>query len=320
MSNDLLQKESFVTAPEEEGQRLDKVLQVRFADKSRSFLQLLIKDGFVLVSGKPARASQQLGPRQKVTITFPEAKSLNLKPKNMDLDIVFEDKDLLVINKPSGLVVHPGVGDTHSEDSLVNAILHHCGKDLSGIGGVKRPGIVHRLDKDTSGLIVVAKNDNAHRSLTEQFRNREVKKKYVALLIGHLEPVKGTIEAPIGRDPANRKKMAVVRESEGKMAVTKYSVLEYLKDFTLVDISLLTGRTHQIRVHFASIGFPLVGDPMYGREKMNKYFDKEYGLKRVFLHAVQLSFTHPRTKKKEEFECALPFDLDSVVTEMKAGK
>lgn len=320
MSKDLLQKEVFVTAPEEEGQRLDKVLQIHFPDKSRSFLQMLVKDGFVMVSGKPARSAHLLGPRQKVTVTFPEPKSMNLKPKDMGLDIVYEDKDLLVINKPPGLVVHPGVGDTHSEDSLVNAILHHCGKDLSGIGGVKRPGIVHRLDKDTSGLIVVAKNDNAHRSLTDQFKNREVKKTYIALLVGHLEPAKGSIEAPIGRDPANRKKMAVVRESEGKMAITKYRVLEYLKDFTLVDISLLTGRTHQIRVHFTSIGFPLVGDPMYGRDKMNKYFDKEYGLTRVFLHAAKLSFVHPRTQKKEEFECPLPLDLESVVTEMKAGR
>ncbi len=320
MSKDLLQKESFVTAPEEEGQRLDKVLQAHFPERSRSFLQILIKDELVVVSGKPARASHLLGPRQKVVITFPEPKSLNLKAMDMNLDVVYEDKDLLVINKPAGLVVHPGVGDTHSEDSLVNAILHHCGKDLSGIGGVKRPGIVHRLDKDTSGLIVVAKNDNAHRSLTEQFKNREVKKAYVALLIGHLEPVKGTIEAPIGRDPANRKKMAVVRESEGKMAVTKYRVMEYLKDFTLVDVTILTGRTHQIRVHFTSIGFPLVGDPMYGREKMNKYFDREYALNRVFLHAAKLSFIHPRTQKKQEFECPLPLDLESVITEMKAGK
>lgn len=320
MSKDLSKIASFITEIEEEGQRLDKVLQTHFPDRSRSFLQVLIKDGLVMVSGKPAKSSQQLGPRQKVTVTFPEPKSLNLKPRDMNLDVIYEDKDLLVINKPAGLVVHPGVGDTHSEDSLVNAILHHCGKDLSGIGGVKRPGIVHRLDKDTSGLIVVAKNDNAHRSLTDQFKNREVSKAYIALLVGHLEPVKGTIEAPIGRDPANRKKMAVVRESEGKTAVTKYRVMEYLKDFTLVDISILTGRTHQIRVHFTSIGFPLVGDPMYGREKMNKYFDKEYGLTRVFLHAAKLSFIHPRTQKKEEFECPLPLDLESVITEMKAGK
>jgi len=176
---------------------------------------------------------------------------------------------------------------------------------------------VHRLDKDTSGLIVVAKNDMAHKALADQFKARTVSKTYIALLIGKLEPKKGAIEAPIGRDPANRKRMAVVRETEGKTSLTKYRVMDYLKNYTLVEIALMTGRTHQIRVHFSSIGFPLVGDPMYGREKVNKFFAAEYDLHRVFLHAAKLSFTHPRTQKKEEFECPLPLDLDSVVKQLR---
>ncbi|MBU0667926.1 RluA family pseudouridine synthase, partial [Patescibacteria group bacterium] len=235
------------------------------------------------------------------------------KPLSMNLDIVYEDDNLIVLNKPAGLVVHPGQGETHKDDSLVNALLHHCKGKLSEINGVLRPGIVHRLDKDTSGLLVIAKNDRTHRYLADLFHGRRVDKVYFALLAGRIVPQKGRIEAPIGRDVRQRKRMAVVSEKKGKMAVSEYEVIDYFDDFSLVKIHLITGRTHQIRVHFASIGFPLVGDNLYGKPKVNKVLEEEYGLKRQFLHAGSLSFVLPDMKKLRTFKIALPDDLQAVL-------
>lgn len=301
--------------------RLDKILVSHFADRTRQYLQKIIEEGCVEVNGKKAKASAKLKLSDKVEVHFPAPKELKLKAVKIPIEIVYEDEDLLVVNKPSGMAVHPGAGESHLEDSLVSALLYYCRGKLSGISGVMRPGIVHRLDKDTSGLLVVAKNDKAHQALSAQFRDREVEKTYYALVAGRLVPERGTIDAPIGRDPRDRKKMAVVSDAKGRQAVTKYRVLKYLGDFTYVEISLITGRTHQIRVHFASIGHPLAGDPLYGRSRINKFFEEEYGLKRVFLHAGRLSLVLPSAKtaqKKEEFRAPLPADLQKVLKAFKA--
>ncbi len=297
--------------------RLDKILAGRFKDYTRHYLQKLIDEGEVTVNGKKAKASLKLRLADEVTVRFPAPKELKLKPAEIKLDIVYEDKNLMVINKPAGMVVHPGVGESHLEDSLVNAVLYHCKKSLSGIGGVMRPGIVHRLDKDTSGLLVVAKNDKTHQYLVNLFKERKVEKTYYALLTGRLVPEKGTIEAPIGRDVRDRKKMAVTSEEKGRMAITKYKVIKYLGESTYVEIKLVTGRTHQIRVHFASIGHPLAGDPIYGRLKLNKYFEQEYGLSRLFLHAGRLEFVLPGKKKPTGFETGLPASLQKVLACLK---
>jgi len=310
-------KKSFVAKADDDGIRLDKFLVASMPDHTRQNFQKLIESGMVLINGKQAKSSQKIKNGDKIDVQFPAPRALNLKPLKMKLDIVYEDSDVIVINKPAGLVVHPGTGQSHMDDSLVNAILYHCKGSLSGIGGVMRPGIVHRLDKDTSGLLIVAKNDKAHRLLSEQFKEHKAEKTYYALLAGHLMPEKGTIEAPIGRDRRDRKKMAVVFQENGRMAVTKYRVMKYLGDYTFVEVQLITGRTHQIRVHFASIGFPLVGDPIYGRSKVNKYFEQEYGFGRLFLHAGALALTIPsgfqKNGDKKSFSAPLPKDLQQLL-------
>lgn len=303
------------------GMRLDKVLVARFEGKTRQYLQKLFDDGWVKVNGGEAKPSRKLRLKDAVEVVFPPAVELKLEAKDIPLEIVYEDEDVLVINKPAGLVVHPGTHGAHLDDSLVNAILHHCKGKLGGINGTLRPGIVHRLDKDTSGLLVVAKNDMAMQSLTKQFQEKTVKKVYYALLIGHLEPLKGTIEAPIGRSPKDRKLMAVVRDGQGKEAITHYEVEQYYEDskgnqYTLVRVHLITGRTHQIRVHFSAIGFPLAGDPSYGRAKVNHEFEKNYGLKRQFLNATELDFVLPNGKKMH-FETKLPADLTQILEQLE---
>ncbi len=310
------------------GVRLDRLLVQKFPDRTRHYLQKIIAEGCVVVRNKKAKASTLLRVGDTVTVAFPPLKEIAIQGRDLPLDIVYEDKNVLIINKAPGMVVHPGTGDSHMEDSLVNAVLYHCKSDLSGISGSLRPGIVHRLDKDTSGLLIVAKNDLAHQFLTEQFKNRTIEKTYYALVVGHLEPMQGTIEAPIGRDHSNRKRMAIASEKEGRMAITKYKVLRYLGDYSFLEITLITGRTHQIRVHFASIDFPLVGDPLYGKPKVNAYFEKEYGLTRIFLHAGKMALVLPplvksskvstKATKKSEFIVALPLDLQSVLDRMKA--
>lgn len=303
--------------------RLDKELVVYFSDRSRQYLQKIIKQGCVLINGKVAKSSAILKIGDKIEVNFPAVKELDLKAADIKLQIVYEDKDLLVVNKAAGMVVHPGTGSSHQEDSLVNALLYHCKGNLSGIGGVQRPGIVHRLDKDTSGLLVVAKNDKAHQHLAKQFKDHQVTKIYFALVAGKLQPLTGTIDAPIGRHGYDRKKMAITNEAHGRQAVTKYKVLEQIGEYSLLEITLITGRTHQIRVHFAAIGFPLVGDIIYGRPKVNKFFEQNFGLKRVFLHAGKLGFMLPDggldTGKKVSFEAELPKDLQDALDGLREG-
>jgi len=250
----------------------------------------------VLVSGRPAKASHRLRQGDEVTVHLPPPEPLDVAPEDVPLNVVYEDRDILVINKPAGMVVHPAPG--HRGGTLVNAILARC-PDLAGIGGYQRPGIVHRLDKDTSGLMVVAKNDKAHHSLTSQLKARRVHKVYLALVEGHLEPSQGVIDAPIGRHPRQRQRMAVV--ANGREAQTRYCVLHYLPGYTLVEASPITGRPHQIRVHMAAVGHPVVGDPVYGRPSPL--------VPRQFLHAYRLGFRLPDRDHYQEFEATLPEDL-----------
>jgi 23S rRNA pseudouridine1911/1915/1917 synthase len=308
-------KKEFLVEERDIGQRVDKMLASRFPEYSRQYFRRLIDRGFVKLDGKPIKASEKLKSGRKIRVVFPAPVELDLKPLNIALDVVYEDKNILVINKPAGMVVHPGAGESHLSDSLVNAVLAHAKDSLSGIGGVMRPGIVHRLDKDTSGLLVIAKNDKAHNDLAVQFKEHDVEKTYYALVSGHLVPEKGSIEAPIGRDPRDRKRMAVVSEEKGKMAITRYKVLKYLNGSSYLEINLITGRTHQIRVHFASIGHPLVGDPIYGRDGVNKKFVQEYGFHRLFLHAGVLKLRLP-DKKSCTFKADLPEELKQLLKDM----
>jgi 23S rRNA pseudouridine1911/1915/1917 synthase len=309
-------KKSFLADIDEKDKRLDTVLAAKFKDCSRQYFQKLIETGHISVNSKTVKASNKLKAGDKVEIRFPRPKEMELKPLNLKLDVIYEDKNILVINKPAGMVVHPGTGQSHSEDSLVNAILGHCKGSLSGIGGVMRPGIVHRLDKDTSGLLVVAKNDKAHHDLARQFKEHTIEKTYYALVIGHLTPEKGSIEAPIGRDPRDRKRMAVVSENKGKMAITRYKVIKYLDGYSYLEVNLITGRTHQIRVHFASIGHPLVGDPIYGRTGVNKKFIQDYDFSRLFLHAGVLKL-QMLNKKNCTYKAELPPELKRLLENLK---
>jgi len=278
------------------GIRLDKYIAEEYPEFSRSYVQRLISDGLITVNDRPAKGSLKLNIGDRITVLVPPPAPSSLLPEEIPLNIVYEDSDLLVVNKPAGLTVHPAPG--HPSHTLVNAILAHC-PDLQGIGGSIRPGIVHRLDKDTSGLMVVAKNDAAQQNLSSQMKARSVVKRYSVLVQGHLSPATGTIEAPIGRNPHNRKKMAVV--SGGREARTQYRVVKYLDNYTLVEVTLETGRTHQIRVHLAAIGFPVVGDEVYGR--------RSPVLRRQFVHACHLCFRLPSTGEYVEFNSELPPDL-----------
>ena len=287
------------------GERLDRWLAQRLPDRSRTEIQRWIREGLVRVNGRASKPGYKLEPGDVIEVDIPRVRPYEeVRPEPIPLTILYEDEDLIVVDKPAGMVVHPGAGVTSG--TLVNAILYHC-PDLEGVGGVERPGIVHRLDKDTSGLILVAKNDRAHRELQRQFREREVSKAYLALVEGHLQPKVGRIEAPIGRDRRHRKRMAVVRG--GREAITEYTVLAYYGDFTLVEARPLTGRTHQIRVHFAFIGHPLAGDTVYGRRKQRL----KPWLTRHFLHAHRIRFRLPRTGEWVEFTSPLPEDLQAVL-------
>ncbi len=277
------------------GQRLDVALAHAFPDLSRSFLQKLIAEGRVRVDGRPAKAGQRVRVGSEVVVEIPPPEPTELVPEPIPLTVVYEDEDLLVVDKPAGMVVHPAPG--HPRGTLVNAILARHPE--IHIGGTVRPGIVHRLDRDTSGLILVAKNERALVNLQAQLKNRQIEKEYIALVHGRLPQKEGVIEAPIGRDPRDRTKMAVV--PGGRPAVTRYRVLEELPTFTLVAAYPVTGRTHQIRVHFAWIGHPVVGDQVYGRDRT--------GLRRQFLHAARLKFRHPRTGEWIEVRSPLPAEL-----------
>lgn len=288
--------------------RLDKYLSVQFPEQTRSFLQKLIKDGAVLANGKTVKAGYALSKGDEVRVSIPEPKELNVEPQEMPLDIVYEDEDVILINKPKGMVVHPAPG--HTTDTLVNGLLYHCKDQLSGINGVARPGIVHRIDRDTTGILIVCKNDMAHQSIAAQLKEHSINRRYRALVHGNLKDDQGRIEGAIGRHPVDRKKMAV-NERNGKPAVTHYTVLERFGSYTLIECVLETGRTHQIRVHMASIGHPLVGDEVYGPSKC------PFQLQGQCLHAMVLGFVHPRTGQYMEFSAELPEYFEELLRKLR---
>ena len=305
-----------ITVPDEgHGSRLDRFLASVLPEHSRSQIQRLIKDGQIQVGGREAKANQAVKTGQTISIDVPEPVDPAPQPEALPLPILYQDPDLIVVDKPAGMVVHPAAG--HSSGTLVNALLHHV-DDLSGIGGEKRPGIVHRLDRGTSGLMVVAKNDAAHEELSRQFHDREVEKDYLALVWGLVQPGR-RIDAPIGRDPSNRKKMSA-RARRSREAVTRIVRTEVLRTLTLAQIAIHTGRTHQIRVHLAAIGHPVVGDTLYGgvRRRVPHDLHAITHLDRPFLHAARLAFTHPREGRRMEFTSELPPDLQRVIDELRA--
>jgi len=281
--------------------RLDKFLSDKLTEHSRSQVQTWIKDGLVTVNDDEAKANYKLQTGDTVHVTIKEPEEIDAQPEDIDLDIVYEDSDVVVINKPQGMVVHPSIG--HAGGTLVNALLHHV-DDLSGINGKIRPGIVHRIDKDTSGLLMVAKNDLAHEKLAEQLQEKTAKREYIALVHGVIENDKGTIDAPIGRDPKNRKKFTVIQG--GKESVTHFEVIERFSEYTLLRLNLETGRTHQIRVHLEYIGHRMAGDPLYGPRKTLEG-------KGQYLHAAKLSFIHPRTGEHLTFDAPLPEEFEETL-------
>lgn len=286
----------WIAAPDDAGARLDAFLAGKM-EKTRSSVQKLIEEENVRLNGAPAAKNARLREGDRVEATEPPPEVLDVKPQNIPLDIVYEDQDLLVVNKPKGMVVHPAAGNP--DGTLVNALLFHCGDSLSGINGVIRPGIVHRIDKDTSGLLIVAKNDRAHQSLAEQIAVHSFTRIYNAVVYGIVKEEEGTVSAPIGRHPTDRKRMAVL-SSGGREAVTHYRVLERFPGFTLVECRLETGRTHQIRVHMAHIGHPVAGDPVYGPKKCITELQGQC------LHARVIGFIHPATGEYLEFDSGLP--------------
>lgn len=286
--------EKLVMTIEEQTGRLDKAIVEKFSEFSRSQIQLWLKDGFVTVNEEVARANYKVKEGDKIEIIRQAPVELTIEAENIPLEIVYEDDDVVVINKPQGMVVHPSAG--HPNGTLVNSLLYHV-KNLSSINDVIRPGIVHRIDKDTSGLLMVAKNDQAHEALSKQLKDKTATRKYIGLVHGEIPHEKGTIDAPIGRSKVNRKSQAVIET--GKPAVTHFQVLEKYKDFTLIECQLETGRTHQIRVHMQYIKFPLAGDPLYGPRKTLAGNGQ-------YLHAKVLGFTHPTTGEEMYFEAPLP--------------
>ncbi len=294
------------------GVRLDTFLRARFPGTSRGTWQRLIEAGHVLINGKSSKPTHAPRAGDVIEIRQPEATVAEAKPEKIPLDVIFEDKSLLVVNKEAGLVVHPAAG--HDDGTLVNALLHHCKRSLSGIGGEARPGIVHRLDKETSGCLVVAKNDETHLALSAQFASREVKKIYHALVCGEPARKSGEIHASIARHATERKRMAVCAEGEGRVAHTSYRILEKLFGATLMEAQIHTGRTHQIRVHFQFLGHPLAGDPTYGAKANKKLRElTHYEAPRVMLHAYELTLVHPRTGKTMTFQAPVPPDFQEAL-------
>ncbi|MEE0781709.1 MAG: RluA family pseudouridine synthase [Sellimonas sp.] len=293
MENKVLQAEEFV------GERIDKFLSCRLEEVSRSYIQKLIKEGHVSVNGKPVKANYKLGAGDEISVEIPEAKEPDILPEDIPLDILYEDQDILVVNKPKGMVVHPAAG--HYSGTLVNALMYHCKDSLSGINGVMRPGIVHRIDMDTTGSLLVCKNDEAHRILAEQLKEHTIRREYHAIVYGNIKEDTGTVDEPIGRHPTDRKKMSI-NHKNGKQAVTHYEVLERFGNFTYIRCRLETGRTHQIRVHMASLHHPLLGDEVYGPSSRPPF----PGLKGQVLHAKILGIYHPATGEYMEFDAPLP--------------
>ena len=298
--------------PGHAGWRLDRALADAVPTLSRERLKSLIRSGAVEAAGKPFRdPAVKVRGDEIFLLAVPEPEPAHNEPQDIPLRVIFEDEHLLVVDKPAGLVVHPAAGNR--DGTLVNALLHHCGGSLSGIGGVARPGIVHRIDKDTSGLLVVAKTDVAHEGLAKQFAVHSIDRRYLAIVNGVPKFSDGTVDAPLARSAANRKKIAIVEGGRGKRAVTHWRRLEALKGAALVECRLETGRTHQVRVHMASIGHPLVGDPVYGRSgKTYAKLLKELQFHRQALHAAELGFTHPVTKRRLSFASAMPPDMQEL--------
>ncbi|OAA83269.1 RluA family pseudouridine synthase [Clostridium ljungdahlii] len=297
-----MESKKFLVCSQEENMRLDVFLSKCFQDKSRSYIQNVIEDNLVEVNGKAKKSNYKIKSGDNIEITIPDPVNLNIQSEDIPLDILYEDKDVIVVNKPQGMIVHPAPGVY--EGTLVNALLNHC-HDLSGINGVTRPGIVHRIDKDTSGILVVAKNDNSHNKLAKQLKDHSMTREYIALVEGVIKLDEGTVDEPIARHPKDKIKMAVC--VNGKRAITHYKVIKRFKSNTLIKCILETGRTHQIRVHMAYIGHPLVGDPVYGYKK------QRFKLGGQLLHAEKLGFIHPATGKYIEFETEIPDYFKKVI-------
>ena len=297
------------------GLRLDKALAELLPDLSRERLKSLIVEGEVTAGGRTLNPSMKVAAGQLFAVNIPAPAEAEAIAQDIPLNIVHEDADLIVVHKPAGLVVHPAAGNL--DGTLVNALLHHCRGELSGIGGVARPGIVHRIDKDTSGLLVVAKSDRAHEGLAQQFKAHSIDRLYAAIVYGLPQPSAGTVDTWIGRSDADRKKMAVHREGRGKHAVTHYRTIERLAGAALVECKLETGRTHQVRVHMAHLGHPLIGDPVYSRDRKGfKTILETLRFKRQALHAKRLGFIHPLTGQKLSFDSALPTDMQELLSEL----
>ncbi len=298
--------EKVIVQANEKGIRLDSYIASKKKDLSRTNVKRLIENDNILVNNSSQKISYKVQVGDEISIVIPEAKEIELKPQDIKVDIVYEDDSIIVVNKPKGMVVHPAIGNP--DGTLVNAIMNICKDSLSGIGGEIRPGIVHRLDKDTTGLLIIAKNDKAHVNLSEQIKNREVKKIYIALVRGIIPENEATINMPIGRSTKDRKKMAVVKN--GKEAVTHFKVLNRFKNYTLLEIKIDTGRTHQIRVHMSEIGYPVVGDMVYSNGR------NEFGIQGQMLHAKSLDFKHPITGKQMHLEAELPKYFKEVIDKL----
>lgn len=297
----------YIVSQEEKGKRLDTYIPSVDTDITRTSAQRLIEDGNILVNGKSAKVSYKIQENDKISVEIPEPKQIELKAQNIPIEIIYEDSDIIVVNKPKGMVVHPANGNP--DGTLVNAIMAICKDSLSGIGGEIRPGIVHRIDKDTSGLLIVAKNDNAHVKMSEQIKNHEVKKTYIALVRGVFKENEATIDMPIGRSTSDRKKMAV--NKNGKNAITHIKVLKRFDKYTLLQVNIETGRTHQIRVHLSHIGYPIVGDYTYSNGK------NEFDVIGQCLHAQKLEFKHPITQKDMCLEAELPQYFKDILDKLK---
>ncbi|MFA5040249.1 MAG: RluA family pseudouridine synthase [Bdellovibrionales bacterium] len=320
MTKAKLQSLNLTVSEKQAGLRIDKAVTMLAAQKkpdlSRARVQALLAEGYLSLLGKPVSdGSHKVKEGEVYTLCVPPPEKAEPEAQKMDLTVVYEDKDVIVIDKPVGLVVHPAPGNR--DHTLVNALLAHCGKSLSGIGGVARPGIVHRLDKDTSGLMVAAKNDATHQALSRQFADRSLSRTYQALVWGVPVPPVGSIDAPIGRSPRDRKKMAVT--GKGKPALTHYKVIEDFGDVSLVECSLATGRTHQIRVHMAHIKHPVVGDATYGKGRAKKGLEFLKDFPRQALHAVEIHFVHPRTAKLKKLTSKLPQDMQKLIRKLRRG-
>ncbi len=304
-----MQEYHFLINEELEGERIDKALNLLMDSLSRSFIAKLIKENQVTVNGKTVKASHSLKTDDEVVFSLPPSIQPDIQPENIPLDILYEDKDVIVINKPKGMVVHPAAG--HYSGTLVNALMYHCGNELSGINGVMRPGIVHRIDMDTTGSIIVCKNDKSHNFIAEQLKKHSITRKYHAICYGVIKEDSGTINKPIGRHPADRKKMAV-NDKNGKEAITHFRVLQRFQNYTYIECQLETGRTHQIRVHMASIGHPLLGDEVYAPGRKHPFH-----LAGQTLHAKILGFAHPENQEYIELDAPLPEYFQNLLNKLK---